>query len=213
MNLGEVRREYTRASLDEATVERHPVAQFRSWIDEARRGGLVDPNAMTLATATRDGHPSARIVLLKAFDDDGFVFFTDYRSQKGGELEQNPEACLLFYWAELERQVRITGPVEQVPRPMSEAYFLTRPLGSQLGAWTSHQSTMLPGGRRQLEERLADVAERYAGGAVPCPPHWGGFRLTPRLMEFWQGREDRLHDRIRYARQAPEAWVIERLSP
>jgi pyridoxamine 5'-phosphate oxidase len=213
MNLGEVRREYTRASLDEATVARHPVAQFRCWIDDARRGGLVDPNAMTLATATRDGHPSARIVLLKSFDEAGFVFFTDYRSQKGGELEENPEACLLFYWAELERQVRITGPVEKIPRPMSEAYFLTRPLGSQLGAWASHQSTVLSGGRRPLEERLEDVAARYAGGAVPCPPHWGGFRLTPVLMEFWQGRENRLHDRIRYARRVPDVWAIERLSP
>jgi pyridoxamine 5'-phosphate oxidase len=213
MSLEEVRREYIRASLDEDSVDGNPVTQFRRWMDEARSGGLVDPNAMTLATATPDGRPSARIVLLKFFDEDGFVFFTDYRSQKGGELEENPQACLLFHWVELERQVRITGPVEKASRMVAEEYFLTRPLGSQLGAWTSHQSTVLPGGRRQLEERLQEVAERFAGGAVPCPPHWGGFRLVPVAFEFWQGRESRLHDRIRYARLAPEGWTINRLSP
>ena len=213
MNLRDLRREYTRASLDESSVARDPVAQFRHWMDEARSGGLVEPNAMTLATATRDGQPSARIVLLKGFGKDGFVFFTDYRSQKGRELEENPVASLLFHWVELERQVRITGPVEKVPRPLSEEYFLTRPLGSQLGAWTSHQSTVLPEGRGQLEERLQQVAERFADGAIPCPPHWGGYRLVPVVFEFWQGRENRLHDRIRYAWPGPEGWTIERLSP
>jgi pyridoxamine 5'-phosphate oxidase len=213
MNLRDLRREYTRASLDEASVARHPVVQFRHWMDEARSGGLVEPNAMTLATATRDGRPSARIVLLKSFDEDGFVFFTDHRSQKAGELEENPVASLLFHWVDLERQVRIAGPVERVPRALSEEYFLTRPLGSQLGAWTSHQSTVLPDGRGQLEARLEQGAERFASGAVPCPPHWGGYRVVPIEFEFWQGRENRLHDRIRYVRSPSEGWTIERLAP
>jgi pyridoxamine 5'-phosphate oxidase len=168
---------------------------------------------VTLATADASGRPAARMVLLKSFGEDGFVFFTDYRSRKGLDLEQNPQASLLFFWGELERQVRIDGWVTRVPRDVSEEYFLTRPLGSQLGAWTSYQSSALPDGRIEIEERLREVTERFRGTAVPCPPHWGGFQVVPVEFEFWQGREDRLHDRIRYLLADGGAWVVSRLSP
>lgn len=213
MNLEELRREYTRARLDETLVERDPVAQFRQWMTEARQGGLLEPNAVTLATASRDGEPSARTVLLKGFGADGFAFFTDYRSRKASDLAGNPRACLLFHWAELERQVRIRGTVVRLSRQLSEEYFLSRPLGSQLGAWASYQSAVLEGGRAQLEERLQEMSDRFAGAPVPCPPHWGGYRLEPEAFEFWQGRENRLHDRISYLREAGGAWSIVRLSP
>jgi pyridoxamine 5'-phosphate oxidase len=213
MNLEELRREYTRATLDEAVVDRDPVRQFRHWMEEAQHAGIGEPNAMTLATADGAGRPTARIVLLKSFGEDGFVLFTDYRSRKGQDLEQNPQACLLFFWGELERQVRIEGRVTPVSREVSEEYFLSRPLGSQLGAWTSYQSSVVPDGRIEIEERLREVTERFRGTVVPCPPHWGGFRLVPVEFEFWQGRESRLHDRIRYLRERDGAWVVSRLSP
>lgn len=213
MNLEEMRREYTSARLDEASVDPDPVVQFQHWLEEARTAGLLEPNAMALATASGEGEPSVRMVLLKGVSEDGLVFFTDYRSLKASDLEENPRAALLVHWGALERQVRVTGPVVRVPRLVSEQYFLGRPLGSQLGAWTSHQSAVVEGGRGNLEERLREFADRFAGGPVPCPPHWGGYRLQPVSFEFWQGRENRLHDRIRYDGSVAAGWTITRLSP
>jgi pyridoxamine 5'-phosphate oxidase len=211
MSLADLRREYCHARLDEREVDPDPVAQFRKWFDDAQRAEIPEPTAMTLATATTDGVPSARVVLLKGADQQGFTFFTDYRSQKGRELEDNPRAALAFYWGELERQVRITGTVSRVAREESEAYFRTRPRGSRLGAWASEQSAVLPG-RAALEARVREVAARHPDEDVPLPPHWGGYRLRPATIEFWQGRENRLHDRVRYVRQG-DSWRIERLSP
>ena len=211
MSIASLRREYAAARLDEAEVDRDPIRQFARWFEEARQAELLEPNAMTLATASADGSPSARIVLLRSADERGFAFFTDYRSRKGRELEANPRAALVFYWGELERQVRVSGTVSRVSRDENEAYFLSRPRGSRLGAWTSHQSTDIEA-RADLEERLEAMAARFDGGDVPLPPHWGGFRVRPDAIEFWQGRENRLHDRIRYLREAG-AWKVERLSP
>jgi pyridoxamine 5'-phosphate oxidase len=213
MNLEELRREYTHATLDERSVDHDPFRQFGHWMEEARSAAVGEPNAMTLSTVNAEGRPASRIVLLKYVGDGGFVFFTDYRSRKGQDLEANPNACLLFFWEALERQVRIDGVVHKVARDVSEEYFLTRPLGSQLGAWTSYQSSVLAGGRAELEQRLAEITERFRETAVPCPPHWGGYRLAPTGLEFWQGRESRLHDRIRYRRGDGGTWLIERLSP
>lgn len=211
MSIAHLRREYARARLDERDVDPDPLVQFHKWFDDARRAELPEPNAMTLATATPAGVPSARMVLLKAADERGFTFFTDYRSRKGQELEANPHAALVFFWGELERQVRITGTVGRVSREETEAYFRTRPRESRLGAWTSHQSAVLAG-RETLEARLREVAARHPGDEVPTPPHWGGYLLKPDALEFWQGRESRLHDRVRYQREAG-GWRIERLSP
>lgn len=211
MSIAHLRRDYARARLDERDVDPDPLVQFHKWFDDARRAELPEPNAMTLATATPAGVPSARMVLLKAADERGFTFFTDYRSRKGQELEANPHAALVFFWGELERQVRITGTVSRVSREETEAYFRTRPRESRLGAWTSHQSTVLAG-RETLEARLREVAARHPGDEVPTPPHWGGYLLKPDALEFWQGRESRLHDRVRYQREAG-SWRIERLSP
>ena len=190
-----------------------PFVEFARWFAEAQEAQIKDPNAMTLATATADGKPSARIVLLKGVDQRGFVFFTDYRSRKGDELEANPRAALVFYWAELDRQVRITGGVSLASHEESERYFKTRPLGSRLGAWASHQSQVIAG-RSALEADLQEVERRFVSGDVPVPPHWGGYRVVPDSIEFWQGRESRLHDRIRYVREAGgKGWKVERLSP
>jgi len=212
MSIADIRREYARARLDEAHVSPDPVVEFHRWFTQAREAEVLEPNAMTLATATRDGAPSARVVLLKGYDERGFVFFTDYRSQKGTELEQNPQASLVFFWTELERQVRITGTVERTSAQESEEYFRTRPRGSRLGAWVSHQSRVIPS-RDLLESGLREVEERFPTDDVPLPPHWGGYRLRPEEVEFWQGREDRLHDRIRYVRKTGGGWRLERLSP
>ena len=189
-----------------------PFVEFARWFAEAQEAEVPDPNAMTLATATADGTPSARIVLLKAFDERGFVFFTDYRSRKGAELEANPRAALVFYWGELDRQVRITGRVGRTSHEDSARYFSSRPLGSRLGAWASHQSRVIPG-RAALEADLREVEARFGDGDVPLPEHWGGYRVAPETIEFWQGRESRLHDRIRYSREGGGRWRVERLSP
>jgi pyridoxamine 5'-phosphate oxidase len=212
MSIADLRREYALARLDETDVSHDPIVEFARWFAEAQEAEVLEVNAMTLATATAAGVPSARIVLLKAFDERGFVFFTDYRSRKGGELEANPRAALVFYWGELERQVRITGGVVPTSREESEEYFRSRPLGSRLGAWASHQSRVIPG-RTVLEQDLRDVEERFGDGEVPLPPHWGGYRLVPDAIEFWQGRASRLHDRIRYTREVGKRWRVERLSP
>ncbi len=211
MSIADIRTEYRRHSLSEQDVAADPIAQFTRWFDEAVNAAVVEPNAMCLATATPDASPSARMVLLKGFDARGFVFYTDYRSRKGQELADNPRASLCFFWAELERQVRINGAVQRVSRAESDEYFQSRPLPSRVGAWTSHQSMVLID-RTALEQQLAANDARFAGGQVPLPEHWGGFRIIPEELEFWQGRESRLHDRIQFRRDAGD-WVKRRLSP
>jgi len=210
-SIGNIRRDYTLARLDEASVDPDPLIEFARWFEEALKAEARDPNAMTLATANAAGVPSARIVLLKGFDGRGFVFFTDYRSRKGAELAENPRAALVFYWPELERQVRITGGTAPVERQESETYFRSRPRASRLGAWISHQSQVIAG-RQELDDRVPEMERRYPGDDVPLPAYWGGFRLRPESIEFWQGRASRLHDRIRYVRKG-DSWRIERLSP
>jgi pyridoxamine 5'-phosphate oxidase len=212
MSIADIRRDYARARLDEADVSHDPLVEFARWFAEAQEAQVPEPTAMTLATATANGTPSARIVLLKAFDERGFVFFTDYRSRKGGELEANPKAALVFHWQELERQVRITGGVALTSHEESERYFQTRPLGSRLGAWASHQSRVIPG-RAALEADLREIKARFGDGDVPLPEHWGGYRVVPNTIEFWQGRESRLHDRIQYVKETGKGWRVERLSP
>lgn len=206
-----LRRQLATTPLERDVLAEDPVAQFQRWFGDAERAQLIEPNAMTLATADAAGRPAARIVLLKGVDARGFVFFTDYRSRKARDLDENPRAALTFLWKELERQVRVTGRVERVERAESEAYFRTRPRGSRLGAWASHQSQVLAD-RSELEREVARLDAQYPGDAVPLPPHWGGYRVVPDEYEFWQGRESRLHDRFRYA-HAAAGWRIERLSP
>jgi pyridoxamine 5'-phosphate oxidase len=211
LSIADLRREYARARLDEKDVSINPFDQFGRWLAEAQAAETVEVNAMVLATATPAGRPSARVVLLRGFDERGFVFFTDYRSRKGEELETNPRAALAFYWGELERQVRIEGTVTRTTIEESASYFRTRPMGSRLGAWTSYQSRPI-GSREELEADLQEVERRFSGPEVPLPPHWGGYRVSPECFEFWQGRESRLHDRIRYLRDG-SLWKIDRLSP
>jgi pyridoxamine 5'-phosphate oxidase len=210
MNIADLRKDYTQRGLHEADVDPDHFVQFGRWFDEALAAQLPEPNAMTLATATPDGKPSARIVLLKGFDQRGFVFYTNYESRKGQQLMSNPYAALIFYWSELERQVRIEGRVAQVTAQESDEYFFSRPRGSRLGAWTSPQSQVIAG-RETLDERLREYEAQFVDD-VPRPQHWGGFRVEPEVIEFWQGRPSRLHDRLRYRRD-DERWVIERLAP
>jgi pyridoxamine 5'-phosphate oxidase len=212
MNLDDLRREYTQRGLREEDLTPDPFTQFGDWFDQVAQADIREPNAMTLATATPDGKPSARMVLLKGMDARGFTFFTNYESRKGAELTVNPQAALVFFWVQLERQVRVEGRVERLSTAESDEYFASRPEGSQLGAWASQQSAVLPD-RGALEARYEERRAQYEGLEVPRPPFWGGFRLIPETVEFWQGRANRLHDRLRYRRQDDGSWMIERLSP
>jgi len=215
VNIAHLRTDYKRETLDEAHVDPDPYRQFGRWFDEAVKAELPEPNAMTLATAGVDLRPSARIVLLKGFDARGFVFFTNYASRKGHELAAHPQAALLFHWSELERQVRIEGIAGKVDEAESDAYFAERPRPSRLGAWASPQSQPVAG-RAALETRFAAVEAQYrdAGERIPRPAHWGGYRVVPETLEFWQGRSSRMHDRIRYRRDLESGgWIIDRLAP
>ncbi|AFY67766.1 pyridoxamine 5'-phosphate oxidase [Geitlerinema sp. PCC 7407] len=210
--IADLRREYTRQGLLKQDVDSDPFRQFHRWFEQALAAELPEPNAMTIASATPDGRPSARMVLLKNLDDQGFVFYTNYESHKGQELLANPWASLVFWWAELERQVRVEGRVEQVSAAESDAYFHSRPRSSQLGAWASNQSRIVDD-RADLEQRLAELEAQYGEDQpIPRPPHWGGFRVVPEVIEFWQGRPNRLHDRIVYRHKAG-AWTLARLAP
>jgi len=210
MSIADLRREYTYDGLSEAEAQRDPLAQFERWFGDAVAAQLPLPNAMTLATVTPQGAPDARVVLLKGIEAGGFVFYTNYLSRKGKELEANPLACLVFLWTEIERQVRIEGRVEKVSTADSDQYFATRPLGSRLSAWASAQSDVVAG--REILESALESAEARFGEEPPRPAHWGGYRLVPESIEFWQGRENRLHDRLRYRRHQG-AWKLERLAP
>jgi pyridoxamine 5'-phosphate oxidase len=210
-SLAALRRDYASRALTDADALDDPIQQFSLWFGEALKSELVDVNAMTLATASPNGVPAARIVLLKGFDEKGFVFFTNYGSAKARDLTSNPRACLLMFWAELERQVRITGGVIKTSADESETYFQSRPFESQIGAWASAQSTTVAD-RGALETRYAELAAKYAGGPVPLPPFWGGYRVAPETIEFWQGRKSRLHDRLLYVRR-DGAWQRSRLAP
>ena len=213
MSAESMRVEYSRGQLVEAEVAPEPIPQFRAWFEDASAAGaaVAEPNAMTLATSTTEGRPSARVVLLKGFDERGFCFFTNYESRKARELEANPRASLVFFWPTLERQVRVDGRTERVAAEESDHYFAIRPAGARLGAWASRQSEVVPD-RATLEAALARLESRHPDGDVPRPANWGGYRLAPDEVEFWQGRPNRLHDRLRY-RRSPDGWVIERLSP
>src|SRR5438876_3642618 len=211
MRLDDLRHKYVEKALDEKDIFKNPFEQFALWYKEAQKPGLFEANAMTLATATKGGKPSARIVLLKSFNDAGFIFYTNYKSRKCGELEENPQAALLFFWAELRRQVRVEGRVEKISRNKSEEYFHTRPHDAQIGAWASLQSSIIES-RNALMEKFYEFRKKFADKDVPLPDYWGGFILVPESLEFWQGRENRLHDRIRYTR-THKTWRIERLAP
>ncbi len=210
-DLSSLRRNYSLQRFDESTVEVNPFQQFSKWMEEALKSDLLDPTGMALGTANKDGIPAVRMVLLKGFDENGFVFFTNYESHKGSDLINNPNASILFFWKELERQIRITGTIEKTSRQESEEYFHTRPLESQLSAWASRQSSPIPN-RKFLENEFDELKLKYGHKQIPLPPFWGGFRLIPNYFEFWQGRENRLHDRISY-RIKNDFWDIVRLSP
>ena len=210
--IAALRKEYSSQSLLEAHIAAHPVEQFDRWWQQALKSEIVEPNAMTLATASSDGMPSARIVLLKGFNPDGFVFFTNYKSYKGLQLEENPKACLVFFWKELERQVRVVGLVKKITPEESDAYFQSRPVGSQLGAWTSPQSQVIPD-RNWLDNHYLEIGEQFKNEPIQRPAYWGGYLVQPVIVEFWQGRPSRLHDRIQYSLEDNGKWKIERLAP
>ena len=210
--IADIRKDYRLHSLNETDVAANPMEQFTRWWDDAVRSEIEEVNAMTLATVTAEGFPSARIVLLKGYTAAGFVFFTNYQSNKGKEMEQNPHVCLVFFWKELERQVRIEGWVEKISAADSEEYFQSRPVGSRIGAWASPQSTVIPN-REVIENNVTELEKKYANTPVPRPEHWGGYIVKPVSIEFWQGRSSRLHDRILYTAQNDLSWKMERLAP
>ena len=210
--LADLRKEYTQQSLALADVLPDPVAQFEQWFADAQKAQIHEPNAMNLATVSSEGHPSARIVLLKGIEDGCFLLYTNYESRKGQEIRRHPQVALTFFWPELERQVRIEGTASQISDERSTAYFQSRPRGSQLGAWVSPQSQVIPD-RSVLDQRQAELSERFDDTKIPRPAYWGGYAVRPQRIEFWQGRASRLHDRLRYQRQDDTTWVIERLAP
>ena len=233
MAIADLRKNYDRGTLDREDLQADPMAQFQKWFGDAQSGGSrlwkiaigfykwfqlilganpIEPNVMTLATADKEGHPSARTVLLKGADERGFVFFTNYESRKGHDLAENSAAALVFYWSELERQVCVSGEVTKLSQQESEAYFKSRPRGSRIGAWASNQSTVLAG-RKEMEEQFKAIEKRFGSGDIPLPPFWGGYILNPQRIEFWQGRPSRMHDRFRYLRGADGKWTLDRLSP
>ena len=212
MSFADLRKEYMQRGLDEGDLDADPIRQFQAWFDAARAASPFEPNAMALATVGADGRPSVRMVLLKGLDERGFVFYTNYESRKGRELEDTPWAALDFFWPEMERQVRVEGNVERVTAEESDNYFHSRPVGSQLGAAASRQSEVIPD-RDVLERRVAELGEQYRDQEIPRPEYWGGYRVVPDFIEFWQGRLNRLHDRLRYRLSADGSWKIERLSP
>lgn len=212
MSIASIRRDYSLQTLDESGVAANPMDQFTIWWKEAVSSDIDEVNAMTLATVGADGAPSARIVLLKGYDANGFVFFTNYESKKGQDLLAHPVAAIVFFWKELERQIRISGTVEKVAADESDAYFQSRPEGSRLGAWASPQSKVISS-RKVIEDQLESYQQAYQQQAIPRPPHWGGYRVVPHTIEFWQGRSSRLHDRIQYKKETAGNWVISRLAP
>lgn len=210
-SIADIRKDYSLHALNESDIAEDPVEQFSSWWQDAVKSEIFEVNAMTLSTATRDGKPSARIVLLKGFDEKGFVFFTNYGSEKGQQLAENPHAALTFFWKEIERQVRIEGTVEKVDATESDAYFASRPEGSRIGAWASPQSKVIES-RSILDDNVTYYTKEFQN-SIPRPPHWGGYRVMPLKIEFWQGRSNRLHDRIQYTKTAEGSWKAERLAP
>jgi len=210
-NIAKIRHDYNFRGLHEGDLKHNPLDQFKLWFDEAVSAGITEPNAMTLSTVF-NGRPSARIVLLKDLDLKGFTFFTNYNSKKGREIESDPQVALTFFWKEFERQVRIEGKAEKTTDQESSEYFAIRPRGSQIGAWTSYQSEVIES-REYLENKTKEIEQEFSGQEVPRPPHWGGYRVVPDYIEFWQGRPSRLHDRLTYVKTEKGSWMIERLSP
>ena len=211
-NIADIRRDYSHKSLSETDVDANAIKQFEKWWHEAVNSKIDEVNAMTLATASIDALPSARIVLLKEFNEKGFVFFSNYESYKAQQLAENPKACLVFFWKELERQVRITGLIEKINSKQSDEYFQSRPESSRIGAWASPQSRVIED-RQWLDEKFNELVNKMEGTAIPRPPHWGGYIVKPVVIEFWQGRPNRLHDRIQYTLEESGEWKIERLAP
>lgn len=212
MDLTSFREEYLKDTLHRKNLAANPVAQFQTWFNQALEAGIPEPNAMSVATADKNGKPSLRTVLLKYFSEQGFVFFTNYESRKAREMEENPQVCLMLPWVELERQVIIYGKAEKITKTESLKYFISRPRESQLGAWVSRQSTVISG-RKLLEMKLMELKRKFSDGQIPIPSFWGGYRIIPQQMEFWQGGPGRVHDRFMYSRQSDGNWTIERLQP